>query len=199
MSISSPVPAAAPSNWNVPNAITVARILLIPLVVWLLLADDGEHAALRWIGALVFIVAIGTDGVDGAIARARGLVTDLGKILDPIADKGLTGAALVCLALLGELPWWVVVVVLVRELGITLWRVVELRRGSVIPASRGGKLKTLAQAVAISLALLPLWAVLGPWVHVLNTVTMTVAVVLTVLSGADYLWRAWRENRRAMP
>lgn len=184
-----------PSNWNLPNAITVVRILTIPLVVWLLLDDAGRLEGQRWAGAVIFIIAIATDGLDGAIARAWGQITDLGKLLDPIADKGLTGAALICLAILAELPVWVVVLVLVREIGITLWRLVELRRGLVIPASRGGKLKTIAQSVAISLALLPFWTLLGDWVHIVNTVTMTIAVLLTVLSGLDYLWRAWRENR----
>ena len=190
--------AARPSNWNVPNAITVVRILLAPVFIWMLLDDNGADGAMRWAAGILFIVAIATDGLDGYIARRYNLVTDLGKILDPIADKGLTGSALVCLAILGELPWWVVVVVLVREIGITVWRMVELRRGRVIPASRGGKLKTLSQAVAISLALLPLWTVFGDWVHWLNGVTMTIAVLLTVVSGLDYLVQSRRQNRRSM-
>nr|WP_224760696.1 CDP-diacylglycerol--glycerol-3-phosphate 3-phosphatidyltransferase [Salinibacterium sp. ZJ450] len=191
-------PVARPNNWNVPNAITVLRILMIPLFVWMLLLDDGQDGALRWWAAVVFIVAIATDGIDGYIARRYNLVTDLGKLLDPIADKGLTGAALICLAILAELPWWVVVLVLVREIGITVWRFVELRKGLVIPASRGGKLKTLAQAVAISLALLPLWTVFGDWVHWLNGITMTIAVLLTVLSGLDYLIQSRRQNQTAV-
>jgi CDP-diacylglycerol--glycerol-3-phosphate 3-phosphatidyltransferase len=190
-------PLARPNNWNVPNAITVVRILMIPLFVWMLLLDDGADGALRWWAAVVFIVAIATDGIDGYIARRYNLITDLGKLLDPIADKGLTGAALICLAILAELPWWVVALVLVREIGITVWRFVELRKGLVIPASRGGKLKTLAQAVAISLALLPLWTVLGDWVYWLNGITMTIAVVLTVLSGLDYLIQSRRQNQAA--
>ncbi|WP_279588101.1 CDP-diacylglycerol--glycerol-3-phosphate 3-phosphatidyltransferase [Salinibacterium sp. ZJ454] len=191
-------PVARPNNWNVPNAITVLRILMIPLFVWMLLLDDGQDGALRWWAAVVFIVAIATDGIDGYIARRYNLVTDLGKLLDPIADKGLTGAALICLAILAELPWWVVVLVLVREISITVWRFVELRKGLVIPASRGGKLKTLAQAVAISLALLPLWTVFGDWVHWLNGITMTIAVLLTVLSGLDYLIQSRRQNQTAV-
>ncbi|WP_166871405.1 CDP-diacylglycerol--glycerol-3-phosphate 3-phosphatidyltransferase [Salinibacterium sp. ZJ450] len=171
---------------------------MIPLFVWMLLLDDGQDGALRWWAAVVFIVAIATDGIDGYIARRYNLVTDLGKLLDPIADKGLTGAALICLAILAELPWWVVVLVLVREIGITVWRFVELRKGLVIPASRGGKLKTLAQAVAISLALLPLWTVFGDWVHWLNGITMTIAVLLTVLSGLDYLIQSRRQNQTAV-
>ena len=180
-----------PSNWNVPNLITVVRILLAPVFVWMLLADNGAHDALRWAAAVLFIIAIATDGIDGMIARRHNLVTDLGKILDPIADKILTGGALVCLSILGELPWWVTIVILVREIGITVFRFVMLR-DRVIPASRGGKLKTIAQSVAISLALLPFWLVFGEWVHWVNTATMTIALVLTVVSGVDYLISAWR-------
>ncbi|WP_105035214.1 CDP-diacylglycerol--glycerol-3-phosphate 3-phosphatidyltransferase [Cryobacterium aureum] len=180
-----------PSNWNVPNLITVVRILLAPVFIWMLLADNGAHDALRWAAAVLFIIAIATDGIDGMIARRHNLVTDLGKILDPIADKILTGGALVCLSILGELPWWVTIVILVREIGITVFRFVMLR-DRVIPASRGGKLKTIAQSVSISLALLPFWLVFGEWVHWLNTATMTIALVLTVVSGLDYLVSAWR-------
>ena len=180
-----------PSNWNVPNLITVVRILLAPVFVWMLLADNSAHDALRWAAAVLFIIAIATDGIDGMIARRHNLVTDLGKILDPIADKILTGGALVCLSILGELPWWVTIVIFVREIGITVFRFVMLR-DRVIPASRGGKLKTIAQSVAISLALLPFWLVFGEWVHWVNTATMTIALVLTVVSGVDYLISAWR-------
>jgi CDP-diacylglycerol--glycerol-3-phosphate 3-phosphatidyltransferase len=193
--MASPLSPAAPSNWNLPNLITVVRILLAPLFFWMLLADAGEDGALRWAAAALFILAIATDGLDGAIARRRNLVTDLGKLLDPIADKVLTGAALIGLSILGELPWWVTIVILVREIGITVFRFVMLR-DHVIPASRGGKLKTVFQSVAISLALLPLWLVLGDWVHWVNTITMALALILTVLTGLDYLAAEWRERRK---
>ncbi len=121
-------------------------------------------------------------------------MTDLGKLLDPIADKVLTGAALVMLSVLGELPWWVTIVILVRELGITAYRFAVLR-DRVVAASRGGKLKTVAQAVAISVALLPLWDVVGDGMHVVNTVLMSIAFVLTVLSGLDYMRQALRAER----
>ncbi|HZK58489.1 MAG TPA: CDP-diacylglycerol--glycerol-3-phosphate 3-phosphatidyltransferase [Cryobacterium sp.] len=187
------IPVARPSNWNLPNLITVVRILLAPLFIWMLLADAGHDGALRWAAAALFIVAIATDGIDGAIARRHNLVTDLGKLLDPIADKVLTGGALVCLSILGELWWWVTIVILVREIGITVFRFAMLR-DRVIPASRGGKLKTVLQSVAISLALLPLWLVLGDWVHWLNWGVMALALVLTVVTGFDYLLAARREN-----
>jgi CDP-diacylglycerol--glycerol-3-phosphate 3-phosphatidyltransferase len=196
MSSPASVPAAPVSNWNLPNAITVVRILLAPLFFWMLLADAGEDGGLRIAAALLFIVAIATDGIDGHIARSRGLVTDLGKLLDPIADKVLTGAALVGLSILLELPWWVTIVVLVREIGITVFRMAVLS-DRVIPASRGGKLKTIVQSVALSLALLPLWNLLGEWVHWLNGITMTAAVVLTVATGVDYLADAARQSRAA--
>lgn len=184
------------SSGNLANIITVVRILLAPLFVVLLVLDGGADGPLRIAAAVLFIVAIATDGVDGMLARRRNLVTDLGILLDPIADKLLTGAALVMLAVLAELPWWVVAIVLVREWGITVYRFIALR-DRVIPASRGGKLKTVVQAVAISFALLPLWAVLGDGVHVVNTVLMSAAVVLTVVTGIEYLVQARRTARTA--
>lgn len=182
------------SNGNVPNIITVVRILLAPLFVYLLLLDDGQMGVVRWIAAILFIVAIATDGIDGHIARSRNLVTDLGILLDPIADKILTLSALVALSILGELWWWVTIVILVRELGITVYRFAVLST-VVIPASKGGKLKTLAQAVAISLFLVPLASVLGEWVLWLNWTVMGVAFVLTVYTGVEYLVQAARARR----
>jgi len=189
--------SAAPrqtSNWNLPNAITVARIVLAPVFMWMVLADGGADGALRWWAALLFVVAIASDGIDGHIARSRGLVTDLGKILDPLADKVLTGGALVALSILGELPWWVTIVVLVREIGITVHRFVVIS-DHVVAAAWMGKLKTLAQAIAISLALAPFWALFGPWVYWVNGVFMTIAVLLTIASGIDYVLTAVRGAR----
>ncbi|GAB3386272.1 CDP-diacylglycerol--glycerol-3-phosphate 3-phosphatidyltransferase [Humibacter soli] len=191
--------STAPGNFNLPNIITVVRIILAPVFFWLLLADGGDDGVMRWIATAIFIIAIATDGVDGAIARRRGLVTDLGKILDPIADKLLTSGALVCLSILGELWWWVTIVIVVREVGITVWRMVELSRGNVVPAGSGGKLKTVAQAVAISFALAPLWTIFGDWIFWLNWALMGIALVLTVWSGLSYLWEAYRlaQSKRA--
>ncbi|WP_271985208.1 CDP-diacylglycerol--glycerol-3-phosphate 3-phosphatidyltransferase [Pseudoclavibacter terrae] len=186
------------SNWCVPNLITIARILLVPVFVWFLLLDGNTDGAWRWAAAVLFIVAIATDSLDGHIARSRNLITDLGKLLDPIADKALTGTALVMLSVLGELPWWVTIIILVRELGITFWRLAVAKK-RVLPAGRGGKLKTLVQAFAISLALLPLWVVFGDWVHWLNVVFMSAAFILTVWSGIDYLWQAYRPQNKKTP
>ncbi|WP_430646255.1 CDP-diacylglycerol--glycerol-3-phosphate 3-phosphatidyltransferase [Agromyces sp. GXS1127] len=183
------------SNWNLPNAITVVRIVMAPIFFWLLLADGGADGPLRWWAAVIFIVAISTDWVDGHLARSRGLVTDLGKILDPIADKLLTSGALVCLSILGELWWWVTILIVVREVGITVWRLVELRRGTVVPASSGGKAKTFTQAIAISLFLTPLWTFLGDWVFWVNWAFMAAALVLTVWSGLLYVRDAIRLAR----
>ncbi|MFK5646448.1 CDP-diacylglycerol--glycerol-3-phosphate 3-phosphatidyltransferase [Ornithinimicrobium sp. LYQ121] len=175
------------SAWNVPNALTVLRILMVPVFGWLLLAHDGQETDWRWWATGVFVVAIATDWVDGFLARRDGLITDFGKLMDPIADKALNGTALVGLSLVDVLPWWITVVVLVREIGITLMRFVVIRRG-VIPASKGGKLKTVLQAVGITLLLAPLGGIVataGLWV-------MYAAVVVTVLTGVDYLVQAFR-------
>ncbi|MET0888126.1 MAG: CDP-diacylglycerol--glycerol-3-phosphate 3-phosphatidyltransferase [Mycetocola sp.] len=183
------------ANLNLPNAITVVRILLAPVFIWMLLADGGADGALRWAAGILFIGAIATEGIDGAIARRQGLVTDLGKLLDPIADKILTGGALVALSILGELPWWVTLLVLVREIGITVHRMI-VATDHVVAAAWMGKLKTVAQAVAISLALLPLYLVVGEWVFWLNGILMTAAVLLTVASGIDYVLTAVKAARR---
>ncbi|QAB17395.1 CDP-diacylglycerol--glycerol-3-phosphate 3-phosphatidyltransferase [Leucobacter muris] len=188
---------ARPSNWNAPNIITVARIIATPFFLWMLLADGGQGGPLRWASAVFFVLAIATDAWDGHLARSRGLITDLGKLLDPIADKALTGAALVGLSILGELPWWVTIVVLVREIGITVHRLM-IAHDVVVAAAWMGKLKTVVQAVAITLALLPLAGVLGPAAPVAywaNVITMTAAVALTIISGVDYVVAFMRAKR----
>lgn len=184
------------SMGNIANIITVVRILLAPVFVWLMFLDGGELGVWRWVAALLFIVSIATDSVDGFLARSRNLVTDFGKLVDPIADKILVGAALVTLSILGELWWWVTIVILVREFGITIFRFLMLR-DHVIPAGNLGKLKTVVQSVAVSLALVPLWTVLGDWVLWVNWTLMAAALVLTVVSGVQYLWDAWRVTRAA--
>lgn len=186
------------SVWSVPNLITYVRILFVPALVAALIIDGGEHGGWRWAAATIFIVGIASDAVDGHLARSRNLISDVGKLLDPIADKAITGTTMVMLSILGELPWWVTIVILVRELGITIWRLIEARR-IVLPAGRGGKLKTIVQAVALSLALLPLPALVGDWMHWVNTVFMSAAFILTVWSGADYLVHAYWKNERLRP
>jgi CDP-diacylglycerol--glycerol-3-phosphate 3-phosphatidyltransferase len=183
------------SNGNVANIVTVVRILLVPVFIWLLFLDGHENGVWRYVAAALFILAIATDGVDGKLARGRNLVTNVGIILDPIADKLLIGGALVSLSILGELWWWVTIVILVRELGITAFRFAVLKK-RVIPASRGGKLKTVFQSVAISLFLVPFSSIPGfQWVEWVNWVAMAIALVLTVYTGIDYLVQAWRLRR----
>jgi CDP-diacylglycerol--glycerol-3-phosphate 3-phosphatidyltransferase len=173
----------------------VLRILLVPVYGWLLLAEGGDDARLRFWAAGVFLVATLTDRVDGDIARRRGLITDFGKVADPIADKALTGMAFVGLSLLGELPWWVTLLVLVRELGVTVLRFFVIRHG-VMPAGRGGKLKTVLQSVTLTLFSLPLWVMplSGLWVAA-AWVTMVLAVAVTVVTGLDYLLKALHLRR----
>ncbi|PVE79086.1 CDP-diacylglycerol--glycerol-3-phosphate 3-phosphatidyltransferase [Microbacterium testaceum] len=185
---------------QLPNAITIARILCAPVFLWLLLADAGAGGGLRWAAAVLFIVAIATDGVDGYIARRYRIVSDLGKLLDPIADKALTGVAFVGLSILGELPWPITIVVLIREIGITVYRFIVVS-DHVLAAAWMGKLKTVFQAIALSMALLPLaglsdapaWQAGVWWAGV---VTMTIAVVLTIASGIDYVVTEARAARR---
>ena len=184
------------STGNVANIITVVRILMAPVFIWLLLADDGELGYLRYIAAGLFVLAIVTDTVDGILARRQNLVTDFGKILDPIADKVLIGGALVALSILGELWWWVTIVILIREFGITIFRFAVIRT-RVIPAVASGKLKTVMQAVAISLLLFPFWTLVGEWEHWLGGVVMAVALVLTVVSGIDFVVKYRQQNRVA--
>jgi CDP-diacylglycerol---glycerol-3-phosphate 3-phosphatidyltransferase len=184
-----PDPAATPPQTarviNIANVLTVSRLALVPVFAVALMHDSGEQTSWRIAACVIFAVASVTDRIDGDLARRRGLVTEFGKLADPIADKALTGTALVGLSALGLLPWWVTAVILVREVGVTVLRFWVIRHG-VIPASRGGKLKTLVQAVAIGLYLLPLSGALVT----VAPLAMAAAVILTVATGADYVARA---------
>jgi CDP-diacylglycerol--glycerol-3-phosphate 3-phosphatidyltransferase len=180
-----------PPLLNLANVLTVLRIVLVPLFVVLLL--EGATAA-RWAAYAVFLAALITDRIDGQVARSRGLVTTFGTVADPIADKALIGAALIGLSLLGELWWWVTLVVLGRELAITLLRFLVIRHG-VIPASRGGKLKTTLQGTALGFLLVPLGGPV-PWI---GWTIMAAAVVVTLVTGVDYVLQAhrlWRTSDR---
>ncbi|MEU3948122.1 CDP-diacylglycerol--glycerol-3-phosphate 3-phosphatidyltransferase [Streptomyces sp. NPDC029526] len=181
------------SVWNIANLLTMLRLLLVPAFVMLMLADGGYDPAWRSLAWAAFAIAMITDLFDGHLARTYNLVTDFGKIADPIADKAIMGAALICLSALGDLPWWVTGVILGRELGITLLRFLVIRYG-VIPASRGGKLKTLTQGVAVGMYVL---ALTGP-LATLRFWVMAAAVVLTVATGLDYVRQAVILRRRGM-
>jgi CDP-diacylglycerol--glycerol-3-phosphate 3-phosphatidyltransferase len=199
-----PVTAGAPEHddqgaavplWNIANILTLVRLALVPVFAVLLLHADGRETWWRLAAAAVFMIASFTDRLDGQLARERGLITDFGKIADPIADKALMGTALGALSALGMLWWWVTVVILVREFGITLLRFWVIKYG-VIAASRGGKLKTLLQALAIWIYVLPLGAVPGlAWLTWVSTVIMAAALVATVVTGADYVAQAIRLRR----
>ncbi|MEI8056884.1 MAG: CDP-diacylglycerol--glycerol-3-phosphate 3-phosphatidyltransferase [Actinomycetes bacterium] len=187
MNPAQPGPEAAraePSSVNLPNALTVARLILVPLFLWLLLRDGGADPASRIWAAVVFLIASATDFIDGDLARRYGQVTNFGKIADPIADKALTGAALIGLSYLGDLAWWITLVIVVREVGVTLLRLWVIRLG-VIPASRGGKVKTVAQMLAIVLYLLPL----PDSVSLIRVLVLGIALALTVVTGIDYVVR----------
>lgn len=179
------LPAAPPPMVNAANALTLLRLLLVPVFAVVLLHGSGAAQDWRLAACGIFALASVTDRIDGDLARRWHMVTELGKIADPIADKALVGAALLGLSLLGELPWWVTLVVLGRELGVTLLRFWVIRHG-VIAASRGGKLKTLLQAIAIGLYLLPLTG----WLTTGRAFLMGAAVVVTLVTGVDYLARA---------
>lgn len=183
-------PAAKPSNLNLPNILTSLRIAFIPVFVWLVIAGGGTETGWMWAAFLIFVALMITDKLDGDIARARGLVTNFGKIADPIADKALMTSALVSLNIIGALPVWITIVILFREFGITLWRLALLRRGKVVPASKGGKLKTALQSLAVALYLCPLPA----WMDIPSLIVMLAAVVITLWTGFEYLRDSQREN-----
>ncbi len=184
-----------PSAWNIANYLTVFRLLLVPVFGWLLLLDRGTSPGYRWAAFGVFALAMVTDRVDGDLARSRGLVTNVGKVIDPIADKALVTMALVGLSVIGQVPWWLTLVVLVREWGITVVRFFVIRHG-VIAANRGGKLKTLLQTFGIGFLLWPRWTLPAPpfWDGLAWTI-LVAAVVVTVVTGVDYLLQARRLRR----
>jgi CDP-diacylglycerol---glycerol-3-phosphate 3-phosphatidyltransferase len=187
--------AGSASAWNIATAFTGLRLALVPVFGWLLLHDGGGHSGFRAAALAVFAAAVVTDRFDGDLARRRGLVTDFGAVVDPIADKALTGMAFLGLSLLGDLSWWVTSLVLVREVGVTVLRFWVIRHG-VIPASRGGKAKTVLQFLALVGYILPLTG----WLHDLAAGVMAAAVVVTLATGIDYVARAYvvrRDGRAA--
>lgn len=177
---------------NLANVLTLLRLLLVPIFLYALFYGDGHHYWARIVAWAIFAVACITDRYDGLLARNYGMATEFGAFVDPIADKTLIGAALIGLSMLGDLPWWVTVLILTREVAITVLRLAVIRRG-VIPASWGGKLKTVVQAVAIGLFVLPLSGIL----HTAAVVVMGLAILLTVVTGIDYVASTVREIRHA--
>jgi CDP-diacylglycerol--glycerol-3-phosphate 3-phosphatidyltransferase len=182
---------------NLANILTLLRLVLVPIFLFALFVGDGHQTAGRIVAFVIFAIACLTDRFDGLLARNYGMATEFGAFVDPIADKALIGSALIGLSMLGDLPWWVTVVIMTREVGVTLLRLAVIRRG-VIPASWGGKLKTVVQALAIGLFVLPWADMSGPFL-VGASVVMGIAVLLTVVTGIDYVAstiRSIREVRR---
>ncbi|MCI2240304.1 CDP-diacylglycerol--glycerol-3-phosphate 3-phosphatidyltransferase [Paenibacillus sp. TRM 82003] len=167
---------------HLPNALTVLRLLLVPLFVWFLAEDGGRDWRWRLAAAAVFAAASITDRYDGHLARRWGTVSDFGKVADPLADKALIGSALVVLSLQGRVPWWMTALILAREVLVTLLRFLLIRRGTILPADRGGKVKTVVQIAAVALFVLPL----PDWAHWPSWLVMLAAVVLTLTSARGY-------------
>jgi CDP-diacylglycerol--glycerol-3-phosphate 3-phosphatidyltransferase len=191
---------ATASNWNVPNALTTLRIVMVPFFAWALLVDGGESVLWRCVAWAIFAVAMITDKIDGDLARKHNLVTNFGKIADPIADKALTGMAFIGLSIIGEIWWWVTIIVLVREWSVTLMRL-SVAKHVVLAANQSGKLKTMLQALALGLLILPLREVEGAlvvpclvlwWIAV---VLLAAAVVMTMYSGYEFFRDAFKQRR----
>jgi CDP-diacylglycerol--glycerol-3-phosphate 3-phosphatidyltransferase len=194
------------SNWNLPNALTTLRIILVPFFGWALLADGGDSILWRTVAWVIFVVAMVTDKIDGDIARSRGLITNFGKIADPIADKAITGMAFIGLSVVGDVWWWVTIVVLAREWSVTLLRLSVLKR-VVLHASELGKVKTTVQGVALGLLVLPLphgdnahggefdrFGVVGEGVFYIGQAFLAIAVALTLWSGYEFFRDVWRQR-----
>lgn len=175
---------------NLPNLLTIARIVMVPVFVVVFFIAGAQDPAWRIAAFAVFALAMATDWADGWYARSRELVTDFGKLADPIADKAMLGATMISLSLVDELFWWVTAIILIREIGITVWRLVGV--DYVVAASPGGKLKTVTQTLGVAMLILPL----PHWMWPIEWLVMGVALVLTVYSGIDYLVKA-RQAARA--
>ena len=184
-SVKAPIPA------QLPNALTVLRLVLVPVFVVLMVIEPGVGFGWRLVGTLAFGVAILTDFFDGRLARRYNLVSDFGKIWDPIADKALTGAAFILLSIFGELPWWITVLILAREWGITWLRVVMLKY-AVMAAAPAGKLKTVLQAIALLIWLPYPITQAAPFWFWLGWLVMGAALALTVITGVMYVFDAAR-------
>ena len=188
-----------PSNWNVPNALTTLRIVMVPFFGWALLVDGGDSVLWRMVAWALFVVAMVTDKIDGDLARKHNLVTNFGKIADPIADKALTGMAFIGLSIVGELWWWVTIVVLVREWSVTLMRL-SVAKDVVIAASPLGKVKTTLQAVALGGLVLPLRRLDGAWetpglvLWWASVAVLAAAVVMTLYSGWEFFREASKQR-----
>src|SRR3954451_2970943 len=194
-------PSSPPSNWNVPNALTALRIAMVPVFGWALLHDGGGSQGWRWLAYGLFVTAMITDKIDGDIARKHNLITDFGKIADPIADKAVTGMAFIGLSIVGDIWWWVTIIVLLREWSVTLLRLSVLKK-VVIAAANLGKLKTTFQALALGGLCLPLrnddlpeaLQTPGEVLFYAFEACLAVAVALTLWSGYEFFRDVWRQR-----
>jgi CDP-diacylglycerol--glycerol-3-phosphate 3-phosphatidyltransferase len=187
------------SNWNVPNILTTLRIVMVPFFGFALLQDGGDSITWRLVAFGLFVVAMITDKIDGDIARKHNLVTNFGKIADPIADKAITGMAFIGLSVVGDIWWWVTILVLVREWSVTLLRL-SIMKNVVIAAAQSGKVKTVLQAAALSGLCLPLrqadgWLdVPGDVLFYAYQVVLAAAVAMTMWSGYEFFRDAYRQK-----
>lgn len=201
---------AKPSNFNIANVLTTLRIVLVPVFAWALLHDGGDDPTWRWIAFGIFAVAMITDKIDGDLARKYNLITDFGKIADPIADKAITGMAFIGLSIVGDVWWWVTIVVLLREWSVTLLRLSVLK-DIVIPAAWSGKVKTTLQAFALGVLIWPLphgdgahaaafegFGSVGEVLFYVGQVALAGAVLMTLWSGYEF-FRDVRRQRRGTP
>jgi CDP-diacylglycerol--glycerol-3-phosphate 3-phosphatidyltransferase len=177
-----------PSELNLPNSITILRILFLPLCAYALFKNGGDDSTWRIIAWWLFFIVGLSDMLDGKLARSRNSVTEFGKLLDPIADKALIGTAMVSLSILGHLPWWMTIIILTREFGITVFRFAVINKG-IIPANRGGKIKTVFQGLAVSFYILPLHS---SWFW-FRDLFMYITLALTVATGIWYVVAARKE------
>lgn len=194
------------SNFNIANVLTTLRIMLVPVLAWALLHDGGDSTMWRWIAFGIFVGAMITDKIDGDLARKHNLITDFGKIADPIADKAITGMAFIGLSMVGDIWWWVTIIVLIREWSVTLLRLSVLKQ-VVIPAAMSGKIKTTFQAIALSGLMLPLphgdahggafdaWGGFGEVLFYLSQVFLAGAVIMTMWSGYEFFRAVWQQRR----
>ncbi len=192
--------SGAGSNWNLPNVLTGLRIVMVPFFGWALLHDGGDSLLWRAVAFVLFVGAMITDKIDGDIARARNLVTNFGKIADPIADKAITGMAFIGLSVVGDVWWWVTAVVLLREWSVTLLRLSILKQ-VVVAAAWSGKVKTVLQAIALSTLCLPLrqvtgepWDTLGMVLFYAAQALLAGAVAVTIWSGYEFFRDVWRQR-----
>jgi len=196
------------SNFNIANVLTVLRIVMVPFFAWALLHDGGDSVFWRWVAFALFAVAMITDKIDGDLARKHNLITDFGKIADPIADKAITGMAFIGLSIVGDIWWWVTIVVLVREWSVTLLRL-SILKDVVIAAAQSGKIKTVLQAVALAGLVMPLphgdahggafdfWpGPLGEVLFYVSQVLLAGAVVMTLWSGYEFFRDVRKQQRK---